>query len=160
MKTWKGLNNGKPSIGFRTSIPLQYFVCIRCNSLFFGHICSSLMLQSSGWFNHSSLLSLWPWIIPYLLFYFCYHLFLLENFVQNHFDHTDFAFMLRPFDLVLSWIQSFGNNYSPPTLSSVGIWFIYILLFIIALIPLQVWRRVFTLVFFGEEVWEKLLLIE
>jgi len=70
-KLGKGLNNGKPSIGFRIKSILNY-------SLF--------------------------------VVLFGYHSFLLENLCENHFfDHTDIAFISRPF-----CFGSFLNSISWP----------------------------------------------
>ena len=94
-KLGKGLNNGKPSIGFRIkSILYSILFVFGCNFLL-AIFASSLDVAESK----DLTLPVHKPSLNYSLFVvlFGYHLFLLENLCENHFfDHTDFAFMLRP----------------------------------------------------------------
>ena len=98
-KLGKGLNNGKPSIGFRIkSILYSILFVFGCNFLLVIFASSLDVAEPKDLtlpVHKPSLLT--PEFIPYLLFYLGYHSFLLENLCENHFfDHTDSAFMLRP----------------------------------------------------------------
>ena len=159
-KLGKGLNNGKPSIGFRIkSILYSVFFVFGCNFLL-AIFASSLDVAEP---KDLTLPVHKPSLLTPELFLICcfiwLSLVLIGKFVRKPFLRPyRFRFHVETF---LIWFflefNLLGITIALPTLSSVGIWFIYILLFIIALIFLRMEKRSLSTCFFGEEARETLV---
>lgn len=159
-KLGKGLNNGKPSIGFRIkSILYSVFFVFGCNFLC-ALFASSLDVADP---KDLTLPVHKPSLLTPELFLICCFIWLsfvlIGKFVRKPF--------LRPYryrfhiETFLFWFclefNLLGITIVLPTLTSLGIWFIFILLFIIALIFLRMEKRSLTTCFFGEEARETLV---
>ena len=159
-KLGKGLNNGKPSIGFRIkSILYSILFVFGCNFLL-AIFASSLDVAEP---KDLTLPVHKPSLLTPEFFLICcfiwLSLVLIGKFVRKPF--------LRPYryrfhvETFLFWFflefNLLGITIALPTLTSLGIWFIYILLFIIALIFLRIEKRSLTTCFFGEEARETLV---
>ena len=156
-KLGKGLNNGKPSIGFRIKSILYSILFV-----FGGNFLLALFAFSLNDADPKDLTlpvhkpSL---LTPELFLICCFiwlSLVLIGKFVRKPFLRPyRFRFHVETF---LIWFflefNLLGITIALPTLSSVGIWFIYILLFIIALIFLRMEKRSLSTCFFGEEARE------
>ena len=153
-KLGKGLNNGKPSIGFRIKSILYSILFV-----FGGNFLLALFAFSLNDADPKDLTlpvhkpSL---LTPELFLICCFvwlSLVLIGKFVRKPF--------LRPYryrfhiETFLFWFCLEFNLLAItvvlPNLTSLGIWFIYILLFIIALIFLRIEKRSLSSCFFGEE---------
>ena len=159
-KLGKGLNNGKPSIGFRIkSILYSVLFVFGCNFLC-ALFASSLDVADS---KDLTLPVHKPSLLTPELFLICCFIWLLlvliGKFVRKSFIRPyRYRFHMETF---LFWFCLEFNllaiTVALPTLTSVGIWFIYILLFIIALIFLRMEKRSLSTCFFGEETRETLV---
>lgn len=159
-KLGKGLNNGKPSIGFRIkSILYSVFFVFGCNFLC-ALFASSLDVADP---KDLTLPVHKPSLLTPELFLICCFIWLLlvliGKFVRKSFIRPyRYRFHMETF---LFWFCLEFNllaiTVALPTLTSVGIWFIYILLFIIALIFLRMEKRSLSTCFFGEETRETLV---
>lgn len=159
-KLGKGLNNGKPSIGFRIkSILYSILFVFGCNFLL-AIFASSLDVAEP---KDLTLPVHKPSLLTPELFLICcfiwLSLVLIGKFVRKPFLRPyRFRFHVETF---LIWFflefNLLGITIALPTLSSVGIWFIYILLFIIALIFLRMEKRSLSTCLFGEKIGETLL---
>ena len=159
-KLGKGLNNGKPSIGFRIkSILYSVFFVFGCNFLC-ALFASSLDVADP---KDLTLPVHKPSLLTPELFLICCFIWLLlvliGKFVRKPFIRPyRYRFHMETF---LFWFFLEFNllaiTVALPTLTSVGIWFIYILLFIIALIFLRMEKRSLSTCFFGEEARETLV---
>ena len=151
-KLGKGLNNGKPSIGFRIKSILYSVLFV-----FGGNFLLALFAFSLNDADPKDLTlpvhkpSL---LTPELFLICCFiwlSLVLIGKFVRKPF--------LRPYryrfhiETFLFWFclefNLLGITIALPTLTSLGIWFIYILLSIIALIFLRMEKRSLSTCFFG-----------
>lgn len=153
-KLGKGLNNGKPSIGFRIkSILYSVLFVFGCNFLLALFASSLDVAQPKDLtlpVHKPSLLT------PELFLICCFiwlSLVLIGKFVRKPFLRPyRFRFHVETF---LIWFflefNLLGITIALPILTSVGIWFIYIFLFIIALIFLRMEKRSLRTCFFGEE---------
>ncbi len=159
-KLGKGLNNGKPSIGFRIkSILYSILFVFGCNFLL-AIFASSLDVAEP---KDLTLPVHKPSLLTPELFLICcfiwLSLVLIGKFVRKPFLRPyRFRFHVETF---LIWFflefNLLGITIALPTLTSVGIWFIYILLFITALIFLRMEKRSLSICFFGEEARETLV---
>lgn len=159
-KLGKGLNNGKPSIGFRIkSILYSILFVFGCNFLL-AIFASSLDVAEP---KDLTLPVHKPSLLTPELFLICcfiwLSLVLIGKFVRKPFLRPyRFRFHVETF---LIWFflefNLLGITIALPTLTSVGIWFIYILLFITALIFLRMEKRSLSTCFFGEEARETLV---
>ena len=159
-KLGKGLNNGKPSIGFRIkSILYSVFFVFGCNFLC-ALFASSLDVADS---KDLTLPVHKPSLLTPELFLICCFIWLLlvliGKFVRKPFIRPyRYRFHVETF---LFWFCREANSQVvksiPFVISSIGIWFIYILLFIIALIFLRMEKRSLSTCFFGEEARETLV---
>lgn len=159
-KLGKGLNNGKPSIGFRIKSIIYSILFV-----FGGNFLLALFAFSLNDAEPKDLTlpvhkpSL---LTPELFLICCFiwlSLVLIGKFVRKPF--------LRPYryrfhiETFLFWFFLEFNllaiTVALPTLTSVGIWFIYIFLFIIALIFLRMEKKSLTTCLFGEKIGETLL---
>ena len=159
-KLGKGLNNGKPSIGFRIKSILYSILFV-----FGGNFLLALFAFSLNDADPKDLTlpvhkpSL---LTPELFLICCFiwlSLVLIGKFVRKPF--------LRPYryrfhvETFLFWFFLEFNllaiTIALPTLTSLGIWFIYILLFIIALIFLRIEKRSLSTCFFCEKIGETLI---
>lgn len=159
-KLGKGLNNGKPSIGFRIKSIIYSILFV-----FGGNFLLALFAFSLNDADPKDLTlpvhkpSL---LTPELFLICCFiwlSLVLIGKFVRKPF--------LRPYryrfhiETFLFWFclefNLLGITIALPTLTSLGIWFIYILLSIIALIFLRMEKRSLSTCFFGEEARETLV---
>ena len=159
-KLGKGLNNGKPSIGFRIKSILYSILFV-----FGGNFLLALFAFSLNDADPKDLtLPVHkPSLLTPELFLICCFIWLsfvlIGKFVRKPF--------LRPYryrfhiETFLFWFclefNLLGITIVLPTLTSLGIWFIFILLFIIALIFLRMEKRSLTTCFFGEEARETLV---
>ena len=159
-KLGKGLNNGNPSIGFRIkSILYSILFVFGCNFLL-AIFASSLDVAEP---KDLTLPVHKPSLLTPELFLICcfiwLSLVLIGKFVRKPFLRPyRFRFHVETF---LIWFflefNLLGITIALPTLTSVGIWFIYILLFITALIFLRMEKRSLSTCFFGEEARETLV---
>ena len=159
-KLGKGLNNGKPSIGFRIkSILYSILFVFGCNFLLVIFASSLDVAEPKDLtlpVHKPSLLT------PELFLICCFiwlSLVLIGKFVRKPFLRPyRFRFHVETF---MIWFflefNLLGITIALPTLTSVGIWFIYIILFIIALIFLRMEKRSLSTCFFGEEARETLV---
>ena len=159
-KLGKGLNNGKPSIGFRIKSILYSVLFVFGGNFLLALFASSLDVAEP---KDLTLPVHKPSLLTPELFLICcfiwLSLVLIGKFVRKPF--------LRPYryrfhiETFLFWFFLEFNllaiTIALPTLTSLGIWFIYILLFIIALIFLRMEKRSLTTCFFGEEARETLV---
>ena len=159
-KLGKGLNNGKPSIGFRIKSILYSILFV-----FGGNFLLALFAFSLNDADPKDLtLPVHkPSLLTPELFLICCFIWLsfvlIGKFVSKPF--------LRPYryrfhvETFLFWFclefNLLGITIALPTLTSLGIWFIYILLFIIALIFLRMEKRSLSTCIFGEEARETLV---
>ena len=159
-KLGKGLNNGKPSIGFRIKSILYSILFV-----FGGNFLLALFAFSLNDADPKDLtLPVHkPSLLTPELFLICCFIWLsfvlIGKFVRKPF--------LRPYryrfhiETFLFWFclefNLLGITIALPTLTSLGIWFIYILLFIIALIFLRMEKRSLSTCIFGEEARETLV---
>ena len=159
-KLGKSLNNGKPSIGFRIkSILYSVLFVFGCNfllALFASSLDDADPKDLTLPVHKPSLLT------PELFLICCFIwllLVLIGKFVRKPFIRPyRYRFHIETF---LFWFFLEFNllaiTVALPTLTSVGIWFIYILLFIIALIFLRMEKKSLTTCLFGEKIGETLL---
>ncbi|MFR2165747.1 MAG: hypothetical protein ACLS5K_06170, partial [Streptococcus salivarius] len=135
-KLGKGLNNGKPSIGFRIK-SILYSIFLYSDVIFSGLFASSLDVADP---KDLTLPVHKPSLLTPELFLICCFIWLLlvliGKFVRKPFIRPyRYRFHMETF---LFWFCLEFNllaiTVALPTLTSVGIWFIYIFLFIIALI--------------------------
>ena len=156
-KLGKGLNNGKPSIGFRIkSILYSVLFVFGCNfllALFASSLDDADPKDLTLPVHKPSLLT------PELFLICCFIWLLLGKFVRKSFIRPyRYRFHIETF---LFWFFLEFNllaiTVALPTLTSVGIWFIYIFLFIIALIFLRMEKKSLTTCLFGEKIGETLL---
>ena len=159
-KLGKGLNNGKPSIGFRIkSILYSILFVFGCNFLLVIFASSLDVAEPKDLtlpVHKPSLLT------PELFLICCFiwlSLVLIGKFVRKPFLRPyRFRFHVETF---MIWFflefNLLGITIALPTLTSVGIWFIYIILLIIALIFLRMEKRSLSICFFGEEARETLV---
>ena len=159
-KLGKGLNNGKPSIGFRIKSILYSILFV-----FGGNFLLALFAFSLNDADPKDLTlpvhkpSL---LTPELFLICCFiwlSLVLIGKFVRKPFIRPyRYRFHIGTF---LFWLCLEFNllaiTVALPTLTSVGIWFIYILLFLIALIFLRMEKKSLTACLFGEKIGETLL---
>ena len=145
-KLGKGLNNGKPSIGFRIkSILYSVFFVFGCNFLC-ALFASSLDVADP---KDLILICCFIWLLLVLIGKFVRKPFIRPYRYRFHMETFLFWFCLE-FNLL-------AITVALPTLTSVGIWFIYIFLFIIALIFLRMEKKSLTTCLFGEKIGETLL---
>ena len=159
-KLGKVLNNGKPSIGFRIKSILYSVLFV-----FGGNFLLALFAFSLNDADPKDLTlpvhkpSL---LTPELFLICCFiwlSLVLIGKFVRKPFLRLyRYRFHIETF---LFWFflefNLLGITIALPTLTSLGIWFIYILLFIIALIFLRMEKRSLSTCIFGEEARETLV---
>ena len=156
-KLGKGLNNGKPSIGFRIKSILYSILFV-----FGGNFLLAFSLNDADPKDLTLPVHKPSLLTPELFLICCFiwlSLVLIGKFVRKPFLRPyRFRFHVETF---LIWFflefNLLGITIALPTLSSVGIWFIYILLFIIALIFLRMEKRSLSTCFFGEETRETLV---
>ena len=156
-KLGKGLNNGKPSIGFRIkSILYSILFVFGCNFLL-AIFASSLDVAEP---KDLTLPVHKPSLLTPELFLICcfiwLSLVLIGKFVRKPFLRP-YRFRFHVETFMIWFFLEFNLLGITITLSSVGIWFIYIILFIIALIFLRMDKRSLSTCFFGEEARETLV---
>ena len=159
-KLGKGLNNGKPSIGFRIKSILYSVLFVFGGNFLLALFASSLDVAEP---KDLTLPVHKPSLLTPELFLICcfiwLSLVLIGKFVRKPFLRPyRFRFHVETF---MIWFflefNLLGITIALPTLTSVGIWFIYIILFIIALIFLRMEKRSLSTCFFGEEARETLV---
>lgn len=159
-KLGKGLNNGKPSIGFRIK-SILYSVLFVFGGNFL--LASFAFSMSDADPKDLTLPVHRPSLLTPELFLICCFIWLLLVLIGKFFRKPFIRQYRYRFHIVtcLIWFCIEFNllaiTVALPTLTSVGIWFIYILLFIIALIFLRMEKKSLTACLFGEKIGETLL---
>lgn len=159
-KLGKGLNNGKPSIGFRIKSILYSVLFVFGGNFLLALFAFSLndadpkdltlpVHKPSLLTPELFLICCFIWLSLVLIGKFVRKPFILQYRYRFHIETFLFWFCLE-FNLL-------AITVGLPTLTSVGIWFIYILLFIIALIFLRMEKKSLTACLFGEKIGETLL---
>ena len=159
-KLGKGLNNGKPSIGFRIKSILFSILFVFGGNFLLASFAFSMsdadpkdltlpVHRPSLLTPELFLICCFIWLLLVLIGKFVRKPFILQYRYRFHIETFLFWFCLE-FNLL-------AITVALPTLTSVGIWFIYILLFIIALIFLRMEKKSLTACLFGEKIGETLL---